>query len=354
MSANLLSVNKLSLREKIGQLFIMGFRGNDISENSEVLDMIRTGKPGGVILFDKDMVDNKPVHNIKSPQQVSKLTAALQNASEIPLFISVDQEGGLINRLKPEYGFPETKSHKQLGEIDDPEITKEEGKLIASTLSECGINLNFAPVVDLTLNKESSIIAKRERSFGADPEAVTRHAGAYIEGHLQENIITCCKHFPGHGSAEGDTHAGFVDVTETWKEEELEPYKTLIAEGKCPLIMTAHIFNANMDKEMPATLSKHVLTELLRNQLEFKGVVISDDMQMRAISDHYDLKESLRLGLNAGLDLFCFGNNLLKEQIRLEDAIDAVEELIRNEEIKEERIDASVERILALKKQYSL
>jgi len=354
MSAKSLSVTEMSLREKIGQLFIMGFRGNDISKNSAVLEMIRTDKPGGVILFDKDMVNNKPVHNIKSPEQVTKLTAALQDASDLPLLIGVDQEGGLINRLKPAYGFPETKSHKKLGKTDDIEITKKESALIASTLSKNGINLNFAPVVDLTLNNESSIIAKRERSFGTDAKTVTKHARAYIEGHLQENTITCCKHFPGHGSAEGDTHAGFVDVTTTWQEEELAPYQTLIQEGKCPLIMTAHIFNSKLDENMPATLSKNVLTNLLRDQLQFEGVVISDDMQMRAISDHYELKESLELGLQAGLDLFCFGNNLLKEQVHLKDAIDAVESLVESGRISEERINTSTERILALKSQYLL
>jgi beta-N-acetylhexosaminidase len=352
MPEKLLSVSSMTLREKIGQLFIMGFKGHDISEDSSVLEMIKTDKPGGVILFDKDMIGNKPVHNIKSPEQLSELTSALQGAADIPLFISTDQEGGLIRRLKPEYGFPENKSHQKLGEIDETDITQQESELIAKTLSENGINLNFAPVVDLTLNKKSSIIAKRERSFGSDPDKVIKHARGYINGHLPSKVITCCKHFPGHGSAEGDTHAGFVDVTDTWIEDELQPYKTLIGENKCPMIMTAHIFNEHFDQKMPATLSKYVLTDLLRKQLQFEGVVISDDMQMRAISDHYDLQESLRLGLNAGLDMFCFGNNLLKDQIHLEDAILSVKHLVENGDITEKRINQSVDRILKLKEEY--
>ncbi len=352
MSKNKLpTVEELTLKEKIGQLFLMGFRGNDISEDSEILEMIEQSKPGGVILFDKDMVHDQPVHNIKSPEQVSRLTSALKKASDLPLFIGIDQEGGLINRLKPEYGFPETLSHQNLGEKDDPAFTRSHSQHIAKTLSEAGINLNFAPVLDLGSNPDSSIIAKRERSFGRSPQKVTNHARAYIEGHREENILTCCKHFPGHGSAEGDTHAGFVDVTNTWQEDELEPYQVLIDESNCKMIMTAHIFNSKLDENVPATLSKNVLQNILRNELKFTGVVISDDMQMRAISDHYSLKESLEKGLNAGLDIFCFGNNLLKEQVKLEKAISSVVELLEEGKVTEERIDESVSRILYLKTQ---
>ncbi len=349
MAHNKISLKNLTLKEKIGQLFIIGFRGNDITEESAVLHMIKEHKPGGVILFDKDMVHNKPVHNIQSPEQVKRLTKALGDASDLPLLIGIDQEGGLINRLKPEYGFPKTKSHKTLGSQQDVRLTEQEGEKIACMLSDAGINLNFAPVVDLTLNENSSIIAKRERSFGKSAEQVTNHARAYITGHRKKNILTCCKHFPGHGSAEGDTHAGFVDVTDTWSEEELIPYKKLIAEGLCTMIMTAHIFNANLDTDKPATLSKYILQDLLRDQLNYKGVIISDDMQMRAISDHYGLKESLKAGLLAGLDLFCFGNNLLKEPVELQDAIAAFEELVNEGEVTEKRIEASVQRILDLK-----
>lgn len=352
MSKNILpTVKELTLKEKIGQLFLMGFRGNDISEDSEILEMIEQSKPGGVILFDKDMVHEQPVHNIKSPEQVRRLTSALQHASDIPLLIGIDQEGGLINRLKPEYGFPETLSHQKLGEKNEITFTKTHSEHIANTLSAAGINLNFAPVLDLSSNPDSSIIAKRERSFGRSPQKVTDHARAYIEGHREVNILTCCKHFPGHGSAEGDTHAGFVDVTNTWQEDELEPYKALINEGKCNMIMTAHIFNAKLDEDVPATLSRNVLQNILRNELKFTGVVISDDMQMRAISDHYSLKESLEKGLNAGLDIFCFGNNLLKEQVELKHAISSVEDLVEEGKVTEERIDESVSRILTLKAQ---
>ncbi|XWN38668.1 MAG: glycoside hydrolase family 3 protein [Balneola sp.] len=349
MQVNQYTIKDLSLKEKIAQLFLIGFHGNECNDDSEISTLIRNIKPGGVILFDKDMVFNKPVHNIKSPEQLKNLTAQLQEASEIPLFIGIDQEGGLINRLKPEYGFPVTKSHQELGNIDDITVTQQEGALISEVLNQHGININFAPCVDLALNSESSIIAKRERCFGATSSEVNKHAEAYVKGHQKNGVLTACKHFPGHGSAAGDTHAGFVDVTDTWESDELEPYKYMIQKDLCPVIMTSHIFNGNFDDKYPATLSKKTIQDLLRDQLGFDGIVISDDMQMRAISDHFGMKESLKRGLQAGIDIFCYGNNLLKEQIDLSDAISTIEELVENGDIHEDRIDKSVNRILRLK-----
>lgn len=352
MKVNQHTIKDLSLKDKIAQLFLIGFHGNDCISGSDISNLIKKNRPGGVILFDKDMVFNKPVHNIKSPEQLKELTHQLQSISETPLFIGVDQEGGLINRLKPEYGFPNTQSHQKLGEIDDVEITEQEGELISSVLKDSGINVNFAPCVDLSLNSESSIISKRERCFGATSSQVIKHAEAYTIGHRTNNILTACKHFPGHGSAAGDTHAGFVDVTDTWVPDEIEPYRYMIDRGLCPIIMTSHIFNGNFDGTYPATLSKKTIQDVLRNELGFNGIVISDDMQMRAISDHYSLRESLKLGLDAGLDIFCFGNNLLKEQIDLSDAIQAVYDLVESNEISEQRIDESVKRILTVKNQH--
>ena len=352
MKKHPISIKDLSLKEKIAQLFLMGFHGQDCEKGSDLERMIRDYSPGGVILFDKDMINHEPVHNIKSPSQVQNLTNKLQEISKIPLFISIDQEGGIVNRLKPEYGFPTTRSHQNLEDIDNIEETQNEGLLISGVLKRVGINMNFAPCVDLSLNKESSIIAGKERSFGSNAGKVGRHAEAYIKGHKQNNILTACKHFPGHGSASGDTHTGFVDVTETWCSEELEPYKKLIVSDLCPIVMTSHIFNEKLDAKYPASLSKNTITNLLRDQLGFDGVIISDDMQMKAITEHYSFKESLRLGLQAGLDMFCFGNNLQQESVKLEIAIQTIEEMLADNEISEDRIDKSVERILKIKNQY--
>lgn len=339
----------MTLKQKIAQLFVMGFRGNDVAPGSIIHKEITELGIGGVILFDKDMVYHRPVNNIKSPEQLQKLTTQLQGYSENKLFIGIDQEGGLINRLKPEYGFPESRSHKTLGKIDDVLETRKESEGIASVLKDMNINLNFAPVVDIAENMDESVIGLRERSFGGHPDLVGKHAEAYIDGHDKYNIITCCKHFPGLGSAVGDTHFGFVDVTDTWKDSDTEPYRYIMGKGKSRMIMTAHIFNSNLDDKYPATLSNKTIQGFLRDELGYDGVVISDDMQMQAISDHYSLKEALELGINAGLDLFCFGNNLLLEQVRAEDVVNTVMELVEEGKVTEARIDESVKRITALK-----
>ena len=338
-----------SLKKQIAQLFIMGFRGSDISEDSAVLKMVQEYTPGGLILFDKDMVHHQPVHNISSPKQVEQLCSALHEASPSHLWIGIDQEGGLVNRLKPEYGFAPTLSHAELGKIDDEHKTYVEARNIGRILKELHISINFAPVVDIAKETDSSIIAKRERSFGATPEIVYRHAKVYLEGLREYGILGCCKHFPGHGSAKGDTHSGFVDVTDTWDRDELVPYKKLIDDGLCKMIMTAHVMHKHFDQELPATLSPVLLSKLLRVEMGYDGLVCTDDMQMRAISNHFGLKESLRLGLEAGIDLFCFGNNLLPEAIELSHLVETVTELIDEGSISEERIHHSYYKILQLK-----
>lgn len=344
-------LDTLPIRKKIAQLFLMGFRGSDVSAGSEVLHMIKEVGPGAVILFDQDMVHHKPVHNISSPKQLQELCGALHQTSSLPLWIGIDQEGGLVNRLKSEYGFPETNSHAYLGKQDNLELTYQQAKDIGSVLREMHISINFAPVVDIAKEENSSIIAKRERSFGRSSELVYRHAKAYLEGLGSEGIWGCCKHFPGHGSAKGDTHAGFVDITETWEVDELLPYSSLIEDGLCSMIMSAHVIHKDFDTQHPATISEHIIPKLLRKKMGYDGMIFTDDMQMRAISNHYGIKEALKMGLNAGVDMFCFGNNLLPEPAKLSDLVCLVEQLLDEGLISENRIDQSVIKILTLKAQ---
>ena len=344
-------LDTLPIRKKIAQLFLMGFRGSDVSADSEVLHMIKEVGPGAVILFDQDMVHHKPVHNISSPKQLQELCGALHQTSSLPLWIGIDQEGGLVNRLKSEYGFPETNSHAYLGKQDNLELTYQQAKDIGSVLRAMHVSINFAPVVDIAKEENSSIIAKRERSFGRSSELVYRHAKAYLEGLGSEGIWGCCKHFPGHGSAKGDTHAGFVDITETWEVDELLPYSSLIEDGLCSMIMSAHVIHKDFDTQHPATLSEHIIPKLLREKMGYDGMIFTDDMQMRAISNHYGIKEALKMGLNAGVDMFCFGNNLLPEPAKLSDLVCLVEQLLDEGLISENRIDQSVIKILTLKAQ---
>lgn len=227
------------LKERIGQMMIVGFKENEVSDDSDILQIIREVKVGGLVFYRR---------NISSPEQVKKLISALQRHSSVPLFIAVDAEGGERNRLESKSGFSDFLSAKELGKIDDYEFTKQEALRLSQELKELGFNINFAPVVDVDINPENPIIGTRDRSFSADAYKVVLHAQAVIEMHRQNNVIAIVKHFPGHGSSTQDSHLGKVDVTALYKEEELLPYKLLQEKGLIDAVMTAHIINKKIDK----------------------------------------------------------------------------------------------------------
>ena len=339
-----------SLDVKIGQMLMLGFQGATVGEDQSIIDALRDLHVGTVVLFDIDLSTRRArPRNIVSPEQVAQLTADLQALATLPLLISIDQEGGVINRLKAKYGFPTTLSHAALGERNDPEYTREQAGVIAQTLADAGINLNLAPVVDVRVNPNSPIIARVERSFSADPQLVATHAEAYIDAHHDRGVKCTLKHFPGHGSAVNDTHLGFTDVTNTWSETELIPYRELIGKGKVDAVMTAHIFNSKLDPDLPATLSPAVITGLLRQQLGFDGVVISDDIQMRGITDLFKVEKAFELAILAGVDMIAVANNLTYSGTIAERFVTTVKRLLDTGVIDEARIDQSYQRVLRLK-----
>lgn len=336
------------LEKMIGQMVMVGFRGLEVGSESPVADDIRSGV-GGVVLFSKDCVLENSQRNIASPKQLTRLTAELQNLAQIPLFVAVDQEGGLIARLTPETGFPSTPSAAELGNSGDLKAALRSGKLIGKTLKSVGINMNFAPVVDVNRNAANPVIAGLQRSFSDDPAIVARFADAFIEGLHSEGVISCLKHFPGHGSSEGDSHKGFTDVTSTWDDQELYPFEKLIRDGRVDMVMTAHIFNGKLDERYPATLSRKIINGLLRERMGFDSIVITDDMAMGAISSQYDFKEAVLLAVEAGADILLVGNNLsyeLNPGIRV---INTLKELVREGKISHKRVRTSYERILKVK-----
>ena len=350
-----LSLDNLSLREKIGQLLNVGFRGCRPDECALAVRDIREHGIGGVVLFDQEMVDGSAGRrNIESPAQVKTLLTFLQSHARIPLLTSIDQEGGRVNRLKPIYGFPESISHEELGRLDQPAETFRHATATAQTLASLGLNWNLAPVVDLDAHPDNPIIKGKRRSFSADPEAVARHAAEFVRAHRAQGVLTCAKHFPGHGSATGDTHLGLVDVTQTWSDNELAPFQRLIAADLCDAVMSAHVFNAKLDPERPATLSRAVITGILREQLGFRGVITSDDMEMKAISSRYGLAKSVPLAIEAGLDVLCFGNNLTYDPDIAPKVIAILEREVRSGRIDEARIAESCARVLALKRKARL
>lgn len=340
----------VSLDQKIGQMLNVGFRGTVLKDENHIVRDIQQYHLGGVTLFDYDVPLDTPLRNIQSPEQLKDLVSDLQALNQTPLFIAIDQEGGRVARLKPERGFPPTVSAQYLGEMDDTDSTRYYARETGQMLSEIGINVNFAPVVDLNANPENPVIGGLERSFSADPQTVARHASAYINTLHEYDILTVLKHFPGHGSSEKDSHLGVVDVTSTWSEKELIPYKQLIDSGQADMIMTAHIFNAHWDTAHPATLSQPVITGILRDRLDFEGVVISDDLMMGAIRKEYGLKTAVREALLAGVDVLTFGNNAIYDPEIVPKVHKIIRELIDRREVSRERIDESYQRIMAVKK----
>jgi beta-N-acetylhexosaminidase len=335
-----------SLDLKIGQMIMIGINDRtSLNPNDSLIQELRSNKIGGIILFEKNISKTNSFETLK------KLIADLQKNSTVPLFISIDEEGGKVHRLKEKYGFVKMPSAAFLGNINNTDTTIYYTRNLASQLANLGINLNYAPVVDLALNKDNPIIAKYGRSYSADPAVVTKHAAASIHTHHAYGVKTILKHFPGHGSSMADSHLGIVDVTNQWNIIELLPYKDLIKSGNVDAIMTAHIVNAHLDSTMlPATLSKTVITDVLRNMLEFKGVVFSDDMQMYAISKNYGLENSIRLSILAGVDVLVFGNNVTaSDRIKASEIHAIIKNMVASGQISQERINESYQRIMLLK-----
>jgi beta-N-acetylhexosaminidase len=338
-----------SLEHMIAQMLLVGFRGTTPDESNYIVRDIRDYRIGGVILFDRDAVLKTDGRNIVSPAQLKSLTASLRALSATPLFIAVDQEGGKVCRLKEGQGFPPTVTAQYLGTLDNPDITRIHADRISTTLAENGLNLNFAPVADLNVNQTSPAIGAMERSFSANPDIVTKCAQIFIEAHDRNRVATCLKHFPGHGSATTDSHLGFVDVTNTWSEIELEPYRRLISAGKCRMIMSAHVFNRKIDPDLPATLSRPFITGILRERLAFEGVVVSDDLQMQGLAQLFDYRTIVEKSILAGVDIFLVSNNLSYDPEVVPKTISLVSDLIRAGRITEGRINESYRRIMALK-----
>lgn len=337
-----------SLREKIGQMLLIGFRGLTADAADATRRQIAAGQVGGILLFSVDQLTGGP-RNVDSPEQVRGLVDALSaSAPGSPLTVAIDQEGGMVARLGPAHGFPATSSAATLGQ-GDPSATASAARAMAETLRSVGVTLNLAPVVDLAVNPDNPIIAGVERSFSADPDVVIAHASAFIRAHHDIGVRAAIKHFPGQGSATGDTHAGVVDVTDVWTDVELEPFAALVGQRLPDAVLTAHIFNGRLDPDHPATLSQPTITGILRQQLGWDGAVISDDMQMGAIRDAYGYEEAVALAIEAGVDILLIANQLVYEPDIAPRTIDIVEGLVRSGRIGEERIDASYRRILALK-----
>jgi len=336
----------------IGRMFMVGFQGREVHPGDWILQAIEELHVSGVILFARNV--NGCVQNISSPEQLAALTARLQAAAGTGgLCISVDQEGGMVCRLRADDGFPASLSARELARLSDEEI-REQASQMAAILAEMGINWNLAPVVDLDLHPDNPIIGRYGRSFGSDPDRVVHVARIFIQAHRAAGIGCCLKHFPGHGSAGQDSHLGFVDVTDCWQQCELAPFARLIEEGYGDAIMTGHLINRRLDPTgLPATLSRPMLHGLLRKELGYTGVIVSDDLQMGAITRKWGLAEAVRRAVLAGVDLLTIGNNLASAEQDVVLAIATVEKMLDRGEVDADYIRAAIGRVTTLQEKIS-
>lgn len=339
----------MNLEKEIGRLIIAGFQGADVSTASPIITDIRQRNLGGVILFDRFIAERRPSNNIISAEQTAGLIADLQNSAHGNLLVAVDQEGGKVSRFKQERGFPVTPAAAVLAQTRDTMATDAAATTTAAMLAEMGFTLNLAPVVDLNTNPDNPIIGRFQRSFSADPTAVADHARAWISAHHRRGIRCCLKHFPGHGSSRTDSHLGFVDISASWQHCELAPYRRLIAEGMADAVMTGHLYNAHLDSRFCATLSPPTITGLLRGELDFTGPVLSDDLQMRAITERYGIGRAACLALAAGIDVIVVGNNISYDPDIVRHIIASVCEAVANGTLSEERIHQAVRRVESLR-----
>lgn len=336
--------NAATLDEMIGQMVLVGFKGTEISSPAykTLKKQIKKSQVGGVIILK---------HNVQNKDQITTLMNDLKSIKTTsPLFIGLDQEGGIVHILGEENGF---KNHLSAYKTAQTKSTSEAYEMyydLANMCKNMGFNLNFAPNVDLLINK-NSIIAKKERGFSENPTVVTDYAREALKAHYNNRVITSLKHFPGHGSPTGDTHKGLVNASDTWSDIELIPYKELYNNNPLQMIMISHIYVDKLDNEYPASLSKTVVNDILRKQIGFNGVVITDDLQMGAIRENYSLEEIVINAINAGDDILMFSNYFYedyKTPIKIQRII---KKAIKDKKIKKEQIKESYNRILILKQQ---
>lgn len=334
----------MTLREKVGQLFIVAPEslsgGGAVTEFTDSLsDALEQYPVGGVILFGD---------NIVSPDQLTALTASFRSAGGIPLFLAIDEEGGLVARLanKTAFGLPRYKNAASVGARGDSVYALGMGKVIGAYLRQYGFNLDFAPVADVNTNPNNPIIGNR--AFSSNPGTAAAMASAFADGLNRMDVIAVYKHFPGHGDTAEDSHHALAISYKTELQMRLCEWLPFLEAGSADMIMVGHIAVPELTGDMtPATLSRHVVTQVLKDDLGFDGLVITDSMSMAAITDAYSPGEAALAALNAGCDLL-----LMPED--LEDAFNAVLAAVESGDYPESRLDDTLRRILAFKQLHGL
>jgi len=326
---------------------VVGFRGSELEDAAWVRTALAEAGLGGVILFDHDQLTGGS-RNILSPAQVNRLTRDLRAAGgDRTIIVSVDQEGGIVTRLGPSHGFPAVASEATIGR-ESAAAARTWAHGIAATLAANGFNLTFAPVVDLDVNPTSPAIGALDRSFSVNPDVVVAMATIELAEHRTAGVRTTLKHFPGIGSSTTNTDFGVADVTKTWTRTELEPFRRLIAAGQADLVMAGHVVNGQLDANHPASLSKAVVTDLLRGQLGWDGIIVTDDLQAAAIDAAFGRDEAILLALEAGNDLLLFANQQIYDPKLVSRVVKVVTAAVSSGRIPASRIDEAYARVQTL------
>jgi len=327
-------------------MLLVGFRGMELTQAMPITSALAGGL-GGVILFDHDQTTGK-LRNISSPAQLARLTASIRSTAGGPVLIAADQEGGKVSRLNPAQGFPATRTQATIGATGDTDQALAAGRAMGATMAAAGIDLDLAPVVDMDINPTNPAIGALGRSFSAKEAVVASMAAAEIRGLHEHGIRSAIKHFPGLGSASANTDFAKADVTATWTEVELAPYRTLIELGLPDAIMSANILDRKLDPTYPASLSSRMVDGMLRRQLGWQGVVVTDDLGAVAITSSYAQAEAIALAIEAGNDLLTFANQASYVDDLVDRLLETMVGLVTSGRIPASRIDASIARLDAL------
>lgn len=334
------------LDKMIGQMLMLGFKGTEPHHVGVryTRQLLATGKIGGVIFMGE---------NMRSKAQIKRLVSYIKEAAPMnsPPLLGIDQEGGKVQRLHRSHGFSTIPTALQVASNQTQEQAYKTYKRLAGELAEVGININFGPVVDLNLVPQNPIIGKKERSFGRDAQKVNRYARAFVLAHREHGILTSLKHFPGHGSSWTDSHKQFVDLSKSWRAEELEPYQMMMNEKLADTVMVGHLYHPRFSdtKLRPASLSYKAVTGVLRQEIGFNGLIITDDLGMGAVKKNFSLKATLIHAVNAGNDILLLAdgqNSTAKGVNRLHNIL---KQAVIDGEIKPKTLFSAYNRILKVK-----
>ncbi len=341
-----ISAHAATLEQMAGQMIVVGFQGDDASDPAveKLRDELTAGRLGGVMLLKI---------NVKSLDAVAEMNATFRAASpDLLPFLTLDQEGGAVERLTKDVGFKEIPNAAAIASANSPEEAEAIYADMATAIAALGFTVNFGPVADVNLNANNQVIAKFGRAFSDDPAVVARYDAAFIEAHHAAGLLTSLKHFPGHGSSTADSHEGFVDITQTWQPSELDPYKALMAENLVDMVMVGHLYHADYadaGEQTPSSLSPQWVTGVLRDELGYDGVVISDDLEMGAIRDHFTLEQTVTMAVRAGMDVLLFSNTANYRASLGQEILDILLAEAEADPAFAARIEESYERIVALK-----